>query len=166
MTFAGLKLLIGPYMDLLKFFGVLALIVLAWYQWQAYKDRVGDAREALVTASYSRGYEAGLINARAKEQADRDMWHARSQSYEDQLHALRTAKPQPVPRVMCYTPKASAASAPSATVASEPRQADPAGLGGEDARDLGPDLMAYANDVQAMAIQCAEIQRGYMELAR
>lgn len=164
----AIKAAASPYLLWIKVIGAVILIAFAIYQIHAYNERRRAEGAADIQASYGKGYAAALANAQAKEAADRSMWQARSQSYEDQLNALRNAKSISAPRVLCHQPAASHTVSGAATSPGEPGETNPDKLGTADARpaerDIGPALMAYAERVQEMAIQCAEIQRGYLEL--
>lgn len=168
MWFSALKTLAVPYLGWIKAAGVVILIGLAIYQVRAYNERIRAETRVELKAKYDEGYADALANARAKEASDRQMWQTRSQSYEDQLNALRNAPTVPAPRVVCRGAPASNSMRGSPTIASQLGETNPAQLGGENAhpaeRDIGPALIEYATRVEEMAIQCAEIQRGYLEL--
>lgn len=169
MILSTLKAAASPYMMWIKIAGAVILVGAIVWQVHAYNERRRAEGAADIKASYDKGYAAALANARAKEAADRQMWQTRSESYEQQIAKLdNDLKHRPVTRLLCRNPAPSGSSAGSAEATREPEKADSLGLdrkNGEDhERDIGPELDAYARDAQAMAIQCAEIQRGYLEL--
>lgn len=142
----------------------ISAVAYAWHAHNASQQALGASK---VIAAYQEGYDKGAKDAADKELADRSMWAKQSSDYEAQLYALRhPAQPVTTPIVLCHQSRPNSSAMPkSPAITSGPVTTDSAGLAKPHETDIGQDLIAFATDVQAMAIQCKAIQEGYLKLS-